>query len=140
MNYTIILALFFFLLLSISIPGLLWYRRQYNSLFEQQAMLAEKTSAVTAQYQQLKEKVVQNQTFSKNLEEADEAATKLHMSRSSYQARAVKASMPERYRYISSLTGSGAEATEIATLFSVSKEEAEQLVSLSQINAGCRSY
>ena len=137
MIYTTILAVLTLVLLSISIFGVLWYRSKYNTLSRQQALLSEKTSAVTNKYQQLKEELKQNQLFSKNLEEADEATTKLQMSRSSYQARAVNASMPERYRYINSLTGNGATANEIAALFSVSQEEAEQLVSLAQITPGC---
>jgi len=139
MVYTTFLTVLSLFLLSISVTGTLWYRRKYISLSEQQAELAEQTSAVSSQYQQLKEKIERNQTFSKNLQEADETITKLQMSRSSYQARAAHAPIPERYQYISSLTGSGAKATEIASLFSVSREEADQLVALAQMNAGCRS-
>ena len=126
------------LLLVISMINLLRYRNKYSHLCRQQNMIDEKTRAVSIQYQQLKDKIERNRSFSNDLREADQATARLQLSRSSYHARAASASIPERYHYIRSLTGSGTKAAEIAALFSISKEEAEQLVTLSQMSSGCK--
>ncbi len=138
MNYLLYIIGATLLLLVISMINLLRYRNKYSRLCRQQNMIAEKTRSVTAQYQQLKENVEQNRSFSNDLREADEATARLQLSRSSYHARAATASIPERYQYIRSLTGRGTKAAEIAALFSISKEEAEQLVTLSQMGSACK--
>jgi hypothetical protein len=140
MNYLVYIIAATLLLLALSMINLLRYRKKYSRLCRQQNIIDDKTRSVSAQYQQLKDKVEQNHSFSKNLREADEATTRMQMSTSSYHARAATVSIPERYQYIRSLSGKGTEATEIATLFSISQQEADQLVTLSQINPGCKSY
>lgn len=140
MNYLIYIVAATLLLLVLSIINQMRYRKKYSRLCRQQSMIDDKTRSVSAQYQQLKDKVEQNHSFSKNLREADEATTRMQMSTSSYHARAATVSIPERYLYIRSLSGKGTKAAEIAALFSISKQEADQLVTLSQINSGCKSY
>lgn len=138
MDYLFYITAAALLLLVVSMINLLRYRNKYSHLCRQQDMIAEKTRSVTAQYQQLKEKIERNRSFSTDLQEADEATARLQLSRSSYHARAATASIPERYQYIRSLSGKGTKAAEIATLFSISREEAEQLVTLSQMSSGCK--
>ena len=140
MNYLVYIVAATLLLLVLSIINLMRYRKKYSRLCRQKNMIDDKTRSVSAQYQQLKDKVEQNHSFSKNLREADEATTRMQMSTSSYHARAATVSIPERYHYIRSLSGKGTKAAEIAALFSISQDEADQLVTLSQINSGCKSY
>ncbi len=139
MNYSIFLTLAAVILLLIMTINLVRYRKKYAHLHHQQIELDTRSKSVNAQYNELKEKFDQNLSFSKDLNEADKATTRLQMSRSSYHAKAATASMPERYQYISSLTDKGVNATEIAKLFLISKQEADQLVTLSQLNSGSKS-
>ena len=138
MNYSIFLTLAAVILLIIMAINLVRYRKKYAHLHSQQIELDRRSKSVNAQYNELKEKFDQNLSFSKDLNEADKTTTRLQMSRSSYHSRAATASMPERYQYISSLTDKGANAAEIANLFLISKQEADQLVTLSQLNSGCK--
>lgn len=140
MNYMVYIVAATLLLLVISMINLLRYRKKYSHLCRQQIMIDEKNRSVTTQYQQLKNKIEQNQSFSKNLREADKTTTRMQMSTSSYHARAATVTIPERYQYIRSLIHKGTKAAEIATLFSISRHEAEQLITLSQINSGSKSY
>ena len=136
MNYYFFLTLAAVILLILLTINLVRYRKKFSHLHSQQIELDRKSKSVNAQYNELKVKFDQNLSFSKNLSEADKATTKLQMSRSSYHARAATASMPERYQYISSLTDKGVNAAEIANLFLISRQEADQLVTLSQLNSG----
>ena len=77
--------------------------------------------------------------FRHRLGEIEEAAAHIQLSRSSYHARAAAATLPERYQYISSLTDNGAGAAELAKLFAISRQEAEQLVALAKLNRSSRS-
>ena len=140
MNYSIFITLAAVILLIVLTINLVRYRKKYAHLHSQQIELDRRSKSVNAQYNELKEKFDQNLSFSKNLSEADKATTKLQMSRSSYHARAATASMPERYQYISSLTDKGVNASEIAKLFLISRQEADQLVTLSQLNSGFKPY
>lgn len=80
------------------------------------------------QNQQLK-----NQTFEKNLQEA-ELTTSLQKPRLSLQkANQHKQGNKDKYQFIQTLSGSGMAAEEIAKVLSISSNEAEQLVNLSKL-------
>ncbi len=134
MNYATLISIVLSIVLLASVLSLLWYWRKYNLLNRTHVRLAEKYRAITDQYIKLKESIAQNRSFSSRLGEIEEAAAHIQLSHSSYLARAADACLPERYQYISSLSDNGAGAAEIAKLFSISQDEAEQLVTLSKLN------
>ena len=138
MNSSILLSIAIVILLLVSALSLVWCRKKYRLLQREHIMLVEKNRSITEQYTQLKASVEQNLSFSNKLGEIEAATTQIRLSRSSYQARAAAAALPERYQYISSLTDNGAGAAEIAKSFSISREEAEQLVALSRLNRAAR--
>jgi hypothetical protein len=73
-----------------------------------------------------------NMEFQKNLSEA-ELTTRLQRSRLTTQHAKDLTSTPERYQYVRSLAATGMGAEEIAAILSISSQEAEQLVKLSQL-------
>ena len=134
MNYATLLSIAIVVLLLASALSLLWCWKKYAHLQREYKMLAQNTRAMSERYTKLQQSVEQNHSFSVKLGEIEEAAARIQLSRSSYHARAASATLPERYQYISSLTDNGAGAAEIAKLFSISRQEAEQLVALANLN------
>ncbi len=139
MNYATLLSITIVVLLLASGLSLLWCWKKYARLQREYRMLVKNTRSITDRYTKLQESVEQNRSFSLKLGEIEEAAAQIQLSRSSYHARAASARLPERYQYISSLTDNGAGADEVAKLFSISRQEAEQLVALSKLNRASRS-
>ncbi len=139
MNYATLLSIIIAVLLLTSALSLLWCWKKYTRLQKEYNMLARNTRSITDRYTKLQESVDQNHSFAARLGEIEEAAAHIQLSRSSYHARAATATLPERYRYISALTDNGAGAAEIAKLFSISRQEAEQLVALAKLNRTARS-
>lgn len=80
----------------------------------------------------LEQQYSQNLEFQKSLSEA-ELTTRLQRSRLASQHGRDLTSTPERYGYIRSLAAKGMSAGEIAAILSISSQEAEQLVKLSQL-------
>lgn len=80
----------------------------------------------------LQQQYSHNLEFQKNLSEA-ELTTRLQRSRLTTQHARDLSSTPERYGYIRSLADKGMGAAEIAAILSISSQEAEQLVKLSQL-------
>lgn len=80
----------------------------------------------------LEQQYSHNLEFQKNLSEA-ELTTRLQRSRLATQHGRDLTSTPERYGYIRSLAAKGMGAGEIAAILSISSQEAEQLVKLSQL-------
>lgn len=72
--------------------------------------------------------------FKKNLSEA-ELSTKMQQSRLPYtQASDKSITIPDRYRYVHSLTEKGLSSSDIASVLSISTLEAEQLVALANLS------
>ncbi len=139
MNYATLLSIAIIVLLLSAALSLLWCWKKYAHLRREYIMLARNNRSITDRYTQLQQSVEQNRSFSIKLGEIEEATAQIQLSRSSYHARAAAAKLPERYQYISSLSENGAGADEIAKLFSISRQEAEQLVALSKLNRASRS-
>lgn len=139
MNYATLLSITIVVLLLASALSLLWCWKRYTGLQRKYIMLAQKNRSITDKYTELQESIEQNRSFSVKLGEIEKEAAQMQLSRSSYHARAAAARLPERYQYISSLTDNGAGAAEIAKLFSISRQEAEQLVALAKLNRASRS-
>lgn len=71
--------------------------------------------------------------FKKDLDQAA-ITTKLQKSRLDFNQPTPKNNPPERYSYIKTLTQKGFSCEEIASVLSISKDEAEQLITLSELN------
>ena len=71
--------------------------------------------------------------FQNSLHEA-ELTTKLQKPRFNGNNYDAGGSVPEKYRYIHSLTEKGMSSEEIASVLTISKHEADQLVSLSKLS------
>ncbi len=82
--------------------------------------------------QDLRQKYGQSLEFNQNLSDAG-ITTRLQSSRLSTQSRPDAPEAPERYRYFHRLAGSGMEAEEIASVLSISRHEASQLITLSRL-------
>lgn len=84
--------------------------------------------------EKLKEIADRLANFKKNLSEA-ELSTKMQQSRLSFcQASDKCTTIPERYRYVHSLTEKGLSSEDIASVLTISFSEAEQLVALSNLS------
>ncbi len=83
---------------------------------------------------QLEDETCKKDTFETSLDQA-EVTTKLQTSRISTLNGKCTTEPPERYRYIRSLIESGMDSEEIASVLSISKQEAGQLVRLSRLSS-----
>ncbi len=72
-------------------------------------------------------------TFSSDLEQASMVSKTQHTPRVLNQTSR-EPQPPERYKYIHSLTQQGIAAAEIATILTISSQEADQLVALANIS------
>jgi len=132
MSYHEILTTVTLLFLIFSAINLTRYRRKCSQLHEEQRVLIDEQEILTSECSVLREKLKEQLSFSTDLAQA-ELTTKLQSTRTGYHSNRASASPPERYRYINSLSKSGATAEKIASLFTISTHEAEQLVALSRI-------
>ena len=135
MYYFVPLTILMFFLLLFSTFYLVKYRRMYTHLSNRQHLFDEQLKSITDEYTALKNDYSQDRSFTEHLLTVDTETTKLQITQSTYLADVQNSTIPERYQYISSASGQGATAVEIARLFSISTHEAEQLSNLSALNA-----
>ncbi len=139
MSYEFLIILFVLLFCTIvSVRSLSFKREAKKSairLHETQTSLA----ALQKKIIQLEDETCKKDTFEVSLDKA-EVTTKLQTSRISTLHGKCTTAPPERYRYIRSLIESGMDSEEIASVLSISKQEAGQLVSLSKLTSqtGCK--
>ena len=134
MYYFVPLTILMFFLLLFSTFYLMKYRNMYTHLSKQQHKLDEKLKTITDEYTALKNEYCLDRSFTDHLLNVDKETTQLQITQSTYLADVQNSTIPERYQYINSASGHGANAVEIARLFSISNHEAEQLSNLSQLN------
>jgi len=108
-------------------------------LFRENRLLSEQLTKTTVsldracrERDRLQNEQQREPAFAKNLHEAG-ITTELQQPRLNAQSALSKATIPEKYSFIASMTQKGMNGEEIASLLSISREEAEQLVSLSRI-------
>jgi hypothetical protein len=110
----------------------LYFRRKAALLETSNEDLQQKLTAATTDLQALQKKYQESLDFQKNLSEA-EITTRLQQPRLSIQLGHSRSEAPERYLYVRSLAQNGMSAEEIASVLSISTQEAEQLVNLSKL-------
>jgi len=135
MYYFVPLTILMFILLLFSTFYLMKYRSMYTHLSSQQQLFDEKLKSISDKYTTLKNEYNQDRSFTDHLLNIDQETTKLQITQSTYLADVHNSTIPERYQYINAASGQGADANEIARLFSISSHEAEQLSNLSRLNA-----
>lgn len=107
--------------------------RRKNNLLSAKLIKTEKNLANTEkELEELKQKLHSTLEFQKSLGDA-EITTRLQQSRLTTQHSSTPAKTPERYRYVKSLSENGMDAEEIASVLSISAQEAAQLVNLSRL-------
>ena len=121
-------------LLLLATYNLLRFRKKYGDLCIHQISLDKKISELDDENRSLKDSLMVNCSFSKDLQEADSTSTDLKLSQSRYHSTITRTAVPERYHYIKSLSNRCSDSTELAQLCSVSPREAEQLRALSRLN------
>ncbi len=128
------MLLFFTLFLCILIYFRAIYLRKKNDKHE--GSLKEVTTSLANANQEIKRlrKLDQNFTdFQSRLSKA-ELTTQLQKSRLAFSNKNQHSQAPERYQYIHSLTQKGISSTDIASILSISLQEAEQLVALAGLS------
>ncbi len=124
----ILLALALSLCVLVSIRA--FYLRKKVS--NQEALLKTAISSLASAQKEL-EKLRQidknHSDFKSNLNNA-ELTTQLQKPRLAFNQHNTFSTPPERYQYIHSLAEKGISSTDIATILSISQQEAEQLVTL----------
>ena len=132
-SYSLIITLFILLVALVTTGLAIHYSRKAAKLSTKLSGALEKLANAHNEMQQLEQRYQETLLFQKNLNEA-ELTTRLQQPRLSAQ-HGRHSSAPERYLYVRSLAQSGMEAEEIATILSISTQEAEQLVNLSRLVA-----
>lgn len=108
-------------------------RKANDKLKLELATVTENLTLTQESLKSLKAKYTQTIEFQKKLSEA-ELTTKLQQPRLSAQHQSDRQQAPERYQYVRTLAKEGMDAEEIAKILSISKQEAEQLVTLSKLS------
>jgi hypothetical protein len=128
----VLLTLLALLLCSVAIWRSIIFKKKAD---QQSKLLAETNEALTEVHKKLailQEKDKNQNDFNNSLNQA-EITTRLQKSRLSAQNYTRNMSPPERYRYVHSLAGNGMSSQEIASILSISVQEADQLVTLSRL-------
>jgi len=131
-SFAIIIALLALFLTCITLGASIYYRRKAASLSRKLSVALEKLATAHADLQNKDQRYKETVEFQKNLSEA-ELTTRLQQPRLTAQHSLGRVSAPERYLYIRSLAQNGMNAKEIATILSISTQEAEQLVNLARL-------
>jgi hypothetical protein len=132
-SFSTIVALLALLLTCLSVVLTMRYRRKSARISAELSQALEKLAIAHLDMQALQQRYQDSLEFQKNLNEA-EITTRLQQPRLSVQhGYGRKAAPPERYLYVRSLAQNGMSAVEIASVLSISTQEAEQLVNLSRL-------
>lgn len=108
------------------------FQKKSRSLSGQLQEVSGNLESIQHNLQDLQQKYGQSLEFNQNLSDAG-ITTRLQSSRLSLQAGLNSHEAPERYHYVHRLAGNGMAAEEIASILSISKHEAKQLVTLSRL-------
>lgn len=108
------------------------FRRKNDLLKKEVNTLREKIVAANSELRELRHNYMASTEFQKNLHDA-ELITRLQQPRLSAQHGNKNSEAPERYLYVRSLAEKGMMPEEIASILSISTQEAEQLVNLSKL-------
>lgn len=108
------------------------YRKKAQKMAYELSLALEKLAIAHTDMQALQERYQDSLEFQKSLNEA-EITTRLQQPRLSAQHGYNRSGPPERYLYVRSLAQNGMSAEEIASILSISTQEAEQLVNLSKL-------
>jgi len=131
-SFAIIIALLALFLTCIALGASIYYRRKAVSLSRKLSVALEKLATAHSDLQDMDQRFKETVEFQKNLSEA-ELTTRLQQPRLAAQHNLARVSAPERYLYVRSLAQNGMNAKEIATILSISTQEAEQLVNLARL-------
>ncbi|SHO50747.1 hypothetical protein [Desulfopila aestuarii] len=131
-SFAIIIALLALFLTCLAFGLSVYYRRKAATLSRKLSVALEKLAVAHAELQDLDQRYQETVEFQKNLSEA-ELTTRLQQPRLSAQHVLGQVNAPERYLYVRSLAQNGMDAKEIASILSISTQEAEQLVNLSRL-------
>jgi len=115
-----------------SLLKILLMARGRTALTRQLKESTRRLKELNSDYSALKTEHDQLREFQRSLEYAESAAASQPV-KSLVQGRKGYGVMPEKYRYIRSLSEKGMDAREIASILAISRQEAEQLVTLSKI-------
>ncbi len=128
----ILLTITFFLCVLITIRSMYLRRlliRDRTKLGE--ALIALECAA--AELEKLRQMQKRFQNFKANLSQA-ELATKIQQPRLELSRKNGELRTPERYQYIHSLAEKGINASDIASILTISNQEADQLVALANLS------
>ncbi|MDJ0622683.1 MAG: hypothetical protein QNJ17_06940 [Desulfocapsaceae bacterium] len=103
---------------------------QSNSVL---AKTLQQLEVARAEIDKLKETEKKFHDFTTDLQQA-EIATKMQQSRKMYHQPADELHPPEKYQYVHSLAQKGINASDIATILTISPHEADQLVNLANLS------
>lgn len=131
-SYELILLLIALATGSLAVFRAIHFQKKSRSLSGRLYEVDNNLEATRNSLRDLQQKYGQSLEFNRNLSDAG-ITTRLQSSRLSIQSRPDALEAPERYRYFHRLAGSGMEAEEIASVLSISGQEARQLVTLSRL-------
>lgn len=122
----------FTVLCSILVLWIILIKRQNIKLASQLQGVKHTLAEKIRQLDETKYQIKEMSDFQQSMAEA-QLTTRLQTQRVSLQGQE-KATTPEKYQYILSLTEKGMNSEDISSLLSISRHEADQLVNLAQLS------
>ena len=120
-------------LLLATAAGLLWQHYRYRRLRHHYQRIRAEQEKLVAETARLTGRSTTAAAFSADLDQAA-LTTRLQYPRLRDYGSIAERTAPERYRYAHRLSRNGMEAEQIASLLTISEQEAQQLVHLSRLS------